>query len=172
VDEILTYPPLKKEKVTLEDIKVVVENNDKKRFSIKQDEETKKYLVCANQGQSIPGIMPDNMKQITSADNYPIVLHGTYFKAWEAIKQTGLSKMGRQHIHFAPGHYHDEEVVSGRRANCEIAIHINLAAALADGIVFWQSANGVILTEGINGILPTKYFSKVIKLDDDTPLEW
>jgi len=34
------------------------------------------------------GITLDNMKQITSAENYPVVLHGTYFKAWEAIKQT------------------------------------------------------------------------------------
>jgi len=52
VDEILAYKGLQKENVTLEDIKSVVENNDKQRFSLKQDE-TGKFLICANQGQSI-----------------------------------------------------------------------------------------------------------------------
>jgi len=43
---------------------------------------------------------------------------------------------------------------------------------IADGVVFVQSANGVILTEGIDGILPTKYFTKVIKIEDNSPIEW
>ena len=46
------------------------------------------------------GIDPD-LKPITDPSAYPVVVHGTYSKAWEQIRKQGLSKMRRNHIHFA-----------------------------------------------------------------------
>ena len=66
--------------------------------------------------------------------------------------------MNRNHIHFAKGFATDKEVISGIRPNCSIAIIIDLAAALADGIPFFESTNGVILTPGnSDGFLETKW---------------
>lgn len=41
------------------------------------------------------------------------VVHGTYHESWINIKRTGLSKMGRTHIHFAKGEYGSADVISG-----------------------------------------------------------
>jgi 2'-phosphotransferase len=41
------------------------------------------------------------MDLITDPTIYPVVVHGTYYDAWEFIKNTGLKTMGRNHVHFA-----------------------------------------------------------------------
>ena len=51
---------------------------------------------------------------ITNAEDFPVVVHGTYFKCWEAIKCQGLSRMGRTHIHFVPGEPGQDGVISGK----------------------------------------------------------
>ncbi len=45
-----------------------------------------------------PGLTP-----VTDPSAYPAVIHGTYASKWEPIKKRGLSRMARNHIHFAPG---------------------------------------------------------------------
>ena len=50
---------------------------------------------------------------MASAKEIPVVVHGTYHKGWAVIKHDGLSRMGRNHIHFASGHFTDEAVISG-----------------------------------------------------------
>lgn len=47
------------------------------------------------------------------AEEIPVVIHGTYFKPWAIIKNEGLSKMNRNHIHFASGFFGEEGVISG-----------------------------------------------------------
>jgi 2'-phosphotransferase len=43
------------------------------------------------------------LKQVTCPSEAPVCIHGTYWKAWQLIKAGGLSKMKRNHIHFAMG---------------------------------------------------------------------
>jgi len=93
------------------------------------------------------------------------LIHGTYRKSWELIREEGLSRMKRNHIHLArgiPGV--DEGVISGMRKNCEVFIYVDGKACADDGVVFYKSDNGVVLTAGVDesGILPTKYFLKVV----------
>ncbi len=45
-----------------------------------------------------PGLTP-----VADPSAYPAVIHGTYASKWEPIKKRGLSRMARNHIHFAPG---------------------------------------------------------------------
>lgn len=78
-------------------------------------------------------------------------------QAWKEIKNSGLNRMKRNHIHFAAGYKKD--VISGMRGNCDVFIEIDMGKAMNDGIVFYMSENEVILTSGLDGVLPIKYFS-------------
>lgn|GEM_PF-4081194 len=94
---------------------------------------------------------------------YPVVIHGTFSKFWKLIKQEGLKRMSRNHIHFAPGMPQEEGVISGMRSTCDIYIQIDMEAAIKDGIKFYISSNNVILTEGVDGVLSPKYFKRVVQ---------
>lgn len=54
------------------------------------------------------------LTKITSADEAPVVVHGTYRRAWQLIKDQGLSRMKREHIHFASGLPGESGVISGK----------------------------------------------------------
>lgn len=66
------------------------------------------------------------LTKITDPNLYPCVVHGTFSKFWASIKATGLSKMARNHIHFAPGLPKEEGVISGMRGSCDMIIQIDL----------------------------------------------
>ena len=38
------------------------------------------------------------------------------------------------------------------RNDCQVLVHVDMAAAMADGIKFYVSSNDVILSEGLDGI--------------------
>jgi 2'-phosphotransferase len=159
VGEILALPRFKHyaEKDFLE----VVADNDKQRFSVTTDEEGV-LLIRANQGHTFPIDEAELLEPIMNAEEYPVVIHGTYRRFWEAIQEMGLCRKARNHIHFAPGEPGTEGVISGMRSSVEIYIYINLKLALEDGLKFYRSANNVILTPGNEvGLLEPKYFSKV-----------
>jgi len=111
------------------------------------------------------------MQSITSAKEYPTIIHGTNDKAWKLIANdpNGLSRMSRNHIHFATGLLGEDGVISGMRSSCSVLIYIDLEKALEDGVKFFKSENGVVLTEGLKdeGHLPKDYFSKVISTKGD-----
>ena len=88
------------------------------------------------------------MEEITSADKVTKVIHGTNFKAWNEIQKTGLSRMKRNHIHFAVGEPGSEGVISGMRACAQVYIYIDLHKAMENGVEFFRSANNVILSPG------------------------
>ncbi len=182
---------------TEDDIRRVVESNDKQRFRIDTKTivrlvgSTKKSpsytfaldgegeeVACirANQGHSIPGIVFEELLTSISRDKLEglTIIHGTNTDAWENhIRQEGLSKMNRNHIHFASGLPNGEdEVISGMRKSCEIYIYIDGAACAKDDIKFYTSDNGVILTAGAaDGILPCRYFAKVVRAKTGEELE-
>ncbi|ORX92135.1 putative tRNA 2'-phosphotransferase [Basidiobolus meristosporus CBS 931.73] len=148
------------QKHSLSDIQRVVDNNDKKRYTLTKDEQGK-YWIRANQGHSLK-VKNLELEEITDPSLYPNVIHGTYLEKWKVIAESGLSKMSRNHIHFASGLVGEEKVISGMRRNCTVFIYVDLKKALEDKVRFFKSSNGVILSEGIDGILPVKYFSQVL----------
>ncbi|OCK79794.1 phosphotransferase KptA/Tpt1 [Lepidopterella palustris CBS 459.81] len=121
---------LKSLKVTFDELRTVVAENDKQRFSLipvpshpilasstetvpaaessdssKVDESNpRNFLIRANQGHSI-NIGSDGLLTPITKDNMPeIVVHGTTTFAWPLIMKTGgLRRMGRNHVHFAQG---------------------------------------------------------------------
>eukprot|EP00771_Trimastix_marina_P001764 gnl/Trimastix_PCT/2861.p1 GENE.gnl/Trimastix_PCT/2861~~gnl/Trimastix_PCT/2861.p1 ORF type:complete len:220 (+),score=47.06 gnl/Trimastix_PCT/2861:41-661(+) len=145
--------------LTVERLHEIVESNDKKRFAL----ETRDGCLCvrANQGHSMRALEVE-MERVTSAEEIPIVVHGTNKGAWDTIKTAGLNRMGRQHIHFAVGLPGDGNVISGMRRGCEVLIYIDAAHAMADGIEFFRSANNVILSPGLDGVIAPRYFRSVV----------
>jgi 2'-phosphotransferase len=111
------------------------------------------------------------MQPITSAPEYPNIIHGTNALAWALISKDpkGLSRMDRNHIHFATGLLGENGVISGMRHSCTVLIYLDLEKALKDGMTFFKSENGVVLTEGVNGegYIPKDYFTKVTTTKGD-----
>ena len=104
------------------------------------------------------------LEEITKPQDAPKVIHGTYFKAWNLIKKSGLNKMKRNHIHFAAGEPGDQGVISGMRSSAQVFIYIDVEKAMSEGgIKFYKSANNVILSPGnADGFILPTYF-KIVK---------
>ncbi|KAH1019859.1 hypothetical protein HUJ04_009613, partial [Dendroctonus ponderosae] len=157
---------------TVEDIKRVVDSSDKQRFSLRVFNGV--LEICANQGHSIQvsaarsllaqGLDKLSLVPIREPGQFEVI-HGTYFGKWAKIKREGLSRMSRNHIHFAKGLPCDKSVISGIRSNCQVFIYVNLKAALEAGIPFFLSSNGVVLSPGNEqGLIVPQYFSRVCDL--------
>lgn len=146
--------------VSVEDILYIVNNNDKKRFSI--EDRNNKLYIKANQGHSIKKVKDKFLlKEIKSPDYIREIVHGTYKKNIDLIKKNGLCRMARNHIHFAK----KKETQYGIRKNAQVFIYVDVNNAMKDGIKFYESENEVILSPGIgkDGIIPSKYLTFVYK---------
>ncbi len=129
---------------TLEELSYVVANNDKKRFSLSQDG----LWIRANQGHSIevdlgyaPALPPE------------VLYHGTAERFLTSIKQQGLIKGQRHHVHLSADV--DTAMKVGRRHGKPIALRVEAGAMSRDGFIFYLSANGVWLTERV----PVQYLT-------------
>ena len=151
---------------TLEDVREAVNSCDKKRFEM--TEEGDEPLIRASQGHSMKAVADDNLLRRLGPeepDLPKVCVHGTYRRHLASILQKGLlaggGKSQRNHVHFVPYEPGDGRVISGMRYNCEVAVYVDLARALRDGVPFFVSANQVILSPGVNGAVPRSYLQKV-----------
>jgi 2'-phosphotransferase len=165
---------------TQEQVEAVVQNNDKQRFALQQKPaidyadspfvhpETEEIIWCirANQGHSLPKHVVDPEQLLTALTpeqlkNIPCIVHGTSMEAWKNIQDAGyLSRMNRQHIHFAKGL--PGEVISGMRKSSQVYIYVDAVKCADEGILFYESANEVLLTPGKqDGKLSLHYIARV-----------
>jgi len=166
VEDVLAIPQLKKWKATVEDVKVVVRDSDKRRFELAEvDGHTR---IRAVQGHSI-AVVNDNellvQLKATDQDLPQVCVHGTYRRHLAGILKEGLLAGGpqrcRRHVHFAPFEPGDDRVISGMRYNCEVAVYLDARRALEGGVPIFRSSNDVLLTIGIDGAVPAKYIDRV-----------
>ncbi|CAG8767756.1 10812_t:CDS:2, partial [Racocetra persica] len=130
LDDLLKLPRFNG--TTFENIKFVVDNNDKKRFTLTQetsDDGISSWWIRANQGHSIE-VKNLELEEITDHLQFSEIIHGTYLRNWKNIESQGLSRMKRNHIHFASGLFGTEGVISGMRKNCDLFIYINAPKAM------------------------------------------
>ena len=99
-NELKNHKRLRSHKITEEQILNIVRNCPKQRFFAETREDGQLY-IRANQGHSIE--VNVEMEKIENPADIPIVIHGTYTKFWDSIKQTGLNRMSRLHVHFTAG---------------------------------------------------------------------
>jgi len=132
---------------TLEELQNVVSGNDKKRFSLSEDG----LLIRANQGHSVK-------VELGYAPTAPpeILYHGTAERFLTSIKQQGLIKGKRHHVHLSADV--DTATKVGRRHGKTVVLRIEAGLMHRDGFVFYLSANGVWLTEHA----PIQYLSGTV----------
>ncbi|KAJ2863916.1 tRNA 2'-phosphotransferase [Coemansia aciculifera] len=158
ISDLLRYQKLKS--TTFAQIQQVVETNNKKRFTLY--EENEQWYIRAVQGHSIKIKEPPLVK-FTKETMPSCIVHGTMRSKMPLIQETGLNRMTRTHIHFAKGLPSDAGIISGMRNTADAYIYIDIARAVSDGIEFYESENGVTLSKGLNdsGIIPAKYFERI-----------
>ncbi|MEG4320610.1 MULTISPECIES: RNA 2'-phosphotransferase [unclassified Microcoleus] len=120
----------------LAELKQVVAQNDKQRFSF---DETG-TLIRANQGHSVevdlqlePAVPPD------------ILYHGTGRTAVESILSQGIRKMSRHHVHLSADIQTARKV--GARHGIPAVLAVDAAAMQQDGHTFYCSDNRVWLVD-------------------------
>ena len=124
--------------LTLEELQEVVRSNDKKRFSFSPD----LLFIRANQGHSVTvelGYEPQPPP--------PLLYHGTAERFLTSIRQQGLTKGQRHHVHLSDDTETAETV--GRRYGKPVILRIDSERMRRDGYLFFRSANGVWLTESV-----------------------
>ena len=145
-------------------VRRVVQDNDKQRFALRTAADGR-LEIRANQGHTVDVVRDEELlERLTDATAVPICVHGTYHQWWPQIRDHGLKRMRRNHIHFAVGDYGSADVISGMRSSCQVLVYVDLARVIADGIPVYRSANNVILIAGVGdeGLLSPKYFARVL----------
>jgi putative RNA 2'-phosphotransferase len=124
--------------LALEELKEVVRSNDKRRFSFSPD----MLFIRANQGHSVTVELGYEPKQPP-----PILYHGTAERFLSSIRQQGLIKGQRHHVHLSDNTETAETV--GRRYGKPVILSIDSERMRTDGYLFFRSDNGVWLTESV-----------------------
>lgn len=158
--DLLRHPGLKKLRVDEPLIDKIVDGDEKGRFET-CDFEGDRFIRAA-QGHSIATGLDDDSMLVrldpTADDVPPIAIHGTYCRALPSIREQGLSRMNRRHIHMAA----HEHARSGMRHNADMYIFIDVKRAMDAGIPFFRSSNGVILSPGNSeGLIPPVFFDRM-----------
>ncbi len=124
--------------ITLEILEEIVKTNDKKRFAFNDD----KTKIRASQGHSI-GIDLN----ISSKIPPDILYHGTAEKFLESIKNSGLNRGSRTHVHLSTDY--DTAINVGKRHGKPIVLKIVAKKMNLDGYKFYLSENKVWLTKEV-----------------------
>jgi len=131
--------------VVFDELKYVVDNNEKNRFAISNDN----LRVRANQGHSIEVDL--GLKEVMPP---AILYHGTSVNSVNSIMKSGINKGNRHHVHLS----FDEATansVGSRKGKCEV-LEVQAMRMRADGYKIYISDNGVYLTDEV----PSKYISR------------
>ncbi|NCP52580.1 MAG: RNA 2'-phosphotransferase [Flavobacteriales bacterium] len=137
---------LQKMDMGFEDLKEVVDTNDKKRFSFSDDFSK----IRANQGHSIEANL--NLEPTTPPE---ILFHGTAEKNIASILEKGLLKQDRNYVHLSADIDTAKKV--GTRYGKPIILKISALKMQQEGYLFYISKNGVWLTD----FVPDKYLKKI-----------
>lgn len=119
-------------------LQLVVETNDKKRFTFSEDG----TRIRAAQGHSVEIDLA-----LTSREPPARLYHGTASRFLESIRVSGLLRGERQHVHLSP----DDETARkvGMRHGVPVVLVVRAAEMYSAGTMFFLSDNGVWLTETV-----------------------
>jgi putative RNA 2'-phosphotransferase len=128
--------------LTIDLIRIIVENNDKQRFIISNDGEK----IRANQGHSITVDLG-----LESKTPPEVLYHGTASHFLDSIMKDGLKPMKRQCVHLSK----TEEIALtvGKRHGKPIVLYINAKDMHKEGYKFYLSENKIWLVDKV----PVKY---------------
>ncbi|MEP5340528.1 MAG: RNA 2'-phosphotransferase [Algibacter sp.] len=139
VERLLNQMNIHGKTVDFDQLCEVVETNDKKRFAFNDD----KTRIRANQGHSIA---VDLQYEAIQPPEY--LYHGTVAKFMDAIKENGLLKMSRHHVHLSES-LETATKVGARRGN-PIILTVRSGEMFKQGKTFFKSDNDVWLTDEVS----------------------
>jgi putative RNA 2'-phosphotransferase len=113
-------------------------DNDKQRFAISEDG----LRIRANQGHSI-----DVDLALTALEPPATLYHGTATRFAKSIRNLGLVKQSRQHVHLSSDQATAIKV--GTRHGKPLVLKIRAGEMHARGLAFFRSENGVWLTDAV-----------------------
>lgn len=146
VDQLLTACKNYSFPINPAELKEVVANNDKKRFSF----DATGSLIRANQGHSVEVDL--QLEAVVPPD---VLYHGTGHGAVEAILREGVRKMSRHHVHLSTDIITAKKV--GTRHGRPVVFTVDAAAMHEEGYTFYCSENGVWLVDNV----PPKYLRQL-----------
>jgi len=124
--------------LTQDELQELVRTNDKQRFTISPDG----LLIRASQGHSVEvelGYEPEPPP--------PLLYHGTAERFLSSIRQQGLIKGRRHHVHLSDN-TETAKTVGGRYGK-PVVLRIDSERMQRDGYSFFRSDNWVWLTESV-----------------------
>jgi putative RNA 2'-phosphotransferase len=136
VDELLAAAARHGQPITRQQLEEIVATNDKKRFSFSADGR----LIRANQGHSVEvdlGLAPIEPPEL--------LYHGTGAKSLASIREKGLVRGSRHHVHLSLDRDTAHRV--GQRHGRPAVLVVEAGRMHRDGHRFYRSENGVWLTE-------------------------
>jgi putative RNA 2'-phosphotransferase len=139
IDELIQNANRQGNHLSLELLHAVVASCEKKRFALSEDG----LNIRANQGHSVPDVEL-NLEPVTPPS---VLYHGTVSAFADSIREQGLLKRSRNHVHL----YADLETAKkvGARRGHPVILTIHAFAMHESGHAFYLSANGVWLTEAV-----------------------
>ncbi|GAB2564702.1 RNA 2'-phosphotransferase [Spirosoma areae] len=135
VDVLLTKLQTKGHRINRDQLRHLVETNNKKRFAFSSDE----TQIRASQGHSVEVDLGYTEKQPPQ-----FLYHGTATRFLDVILTDGLKNMDRHHVHLSA----DEQTARnvGSRHGKPVVLTVKAEEMAAGSFVFYQSENGVWLT--------------------------
>jgi putative RNA 2'-phosphotransferase len=127
------------------DLEEIVITSAKQRFAISEDG----GRIRANQGHSTAvdlGYAP--------AEPPAVLFHGTAAQRLPSIRDQGLRRMERHHVHLSPDEATARAV--GSRHGPPVVLHIDAQAMRRAGHLFFVTPNGVWLTDAV----PSTFISR------------
>ncbi|MES2545307.1 MAG: RNA 2'-phosphotransferase [Bacteroidota bacterium] len=116
----------------------IVETNDKKRFAFNED----LTKIRANQGHSINVEL--NLNEVEPSN---FLYHGTVQKFIDSIKEKGLQKMNRQHVHLSKNE--ETAIKVALRRGKPIVLKVDAQKMHNEGFKFYLSENNVWLIDEV-----------------------
>ncbi|WVR08316.1 hypothetical protein IAU60_005369 [Kwoniella sp. DSM 27419] len=122
------------------------------------------YFIRATQGHSINLESVSHLEEVRDDEDgrrkAGLLVHGTKWELWDVLKDQGLSRMSRQHVHLAPSF--QGAIVP--RPNSSLYIYLSLTRLVSAGIPVYVSHNGVVLTPGDkDGKVDKEYWGKAVR---------
>lgn len=146
VDDLLDAAEKDKFPLSYRELKEVVANNDKKRFSFDATE----TRIRANQGHSVKVDL--QLEPVVPPD---VLYHGTSQSSVKSILEEGLRKMSRHHVHLSANIATARNV--GSRRGRPVIFAVDARTMQREGYLFYRSDNGVWLVD----LVPPNYLKLV-----------